>query len=47
MTIAIRCECGGEAVFWLDGTDEYVTKPTANCEECGQLYRMNVEKVVE
>ena len=42
MTIAIECTCGGEAVFFIDGQE---TSPTAECDACGQVYRMSVKKI--
>ena len=45
MTLAAQCKCGGEAVFWLEGGQE--KRPTATCDECGNVYRVKIERVVQ
>lgn len=45
MTLAVICKCGGEAVFHIDGETE--KRPTAQCDGCGQSYRIKVEKIDE
>jgi len=43
--IVATCECGGEALFVIE--DERKGPVFADCEECGQTYRLKVTKVAE
>lgn len=44
MTVAAQCECGGEAVFHIDGIE---ANPVAECDGCERKYELTINRVIE
>lgn len=44
MVVRIDCKsCGTEVLFIFEGETE---RPSARCDECGAMYRLQVERVL-